>query len=96
MAVIHLGMLYSHQKKFTNATSSLFRRLSVCKTMVCSNSVINQYTEVLAPASISYVWEHKTNPEMFFFSHGGSPFSLKSTYCTFQYTGQKLSPDSKL
>jgi hypothetical protein len=31
MAVIQLGMLYSHQKKFTNATSSFFRRLSVCK-----------------------------------------------------------------
>jgi hypothetical protein len=36
------------------------------KTVVCSNSVINQYTEVLAPASISYMWEHTTNPEFFF------------------------------
>jgi hypothetical protein len=37
------------------------------KTVVCSNSVINQYTEVLAPASISHVWEQTTKAEMFFF-----------------------------
>jgi hypothetical protein len=86
MAVIQLGMWNSHQRKFTNNMSSFFNRLWVCNNSgVLKNSVINQYTNVSAPGSISYGWEH-ANIQKWLFPHN-SP-----SYCTFQCAGRQHAP----